>query len=191
MASLITHTIIPLTLRVVMKKDRVPNILLFFACITSFLPDLDVIAFSFGIPYEHQFGHRGATHSIIFAMLVALLASCFHKYLKCTWHIAFIVIFMSTMSHPILDALTNGGLGIAFFWPFNNERIFFPWQPIEVSPIGLKSFLTPRGLAVIKSELIVVWLPCISMLTMYFLSKSSYRKALKLNKPDWDSKNKP
>lgn len=179
MASLITHTIIPITLRVIMKNDRVSNTLLFYACFASILPDFDVIAFALGIPYEHQFGHRGATHSIIFALLMAMLAAYFHKYLACKKHIAFIVIYISTISHPLLDALTNGGMGIAFFWPFNNERLFFPWQPIEVSPIGLKSFLTSRGLVVIKSEIILVWLPCISIVAMYLLTKLLLNKAPK------------
>ena len=43
--------------------------------------------------------------------------------------------------------------GVAFFAPFNNTRFFFPWRPIEVSPIGL-SFFSTRGMAVLLSELI-------------------------------------
>ena len=40
---------------------------------SSFAPDLDVLAFAFGIPYAHDFGHRGATHSIAFALMWGVL----------------------------------------------------------------------------------------------------------------------
>src|SRR5437763_7259784 len=41
----------------------------------SLAPDLDVVAFRLGIPYSAPFGHRGATHSIAFAMLAAAAAA--------------------------------------------------------------------------------------------------------------------
>jgi inner membrane protein len=59
----------------------------------------------------------------------------------------------------MLDALTNGGLGVAFFSPLENERYFFPWRPVVVSPIGVASFFSETGLRVIWSELRWVWLP--------------------------------
>ncbi len=40
----------------------------------SLVPDLDVIAFRFGIPYAAPFGHRGATHSIVFALAMGVAA---------------------------------------------------------------------------------------------------------------------
>ncbi|MFA6179679.1 MAG: metal-dependent hydrolase, partial [Candidatus Methylopumilus sp.] len=55
----------------------------------------------------------------------------------------------------------NGGLGVALYWPFSNERVFFPYHPIAVSPIGVGRFFTERGLAVLKSEFIWVVLPSI------------------------------
>ncbi|HEU4994167.1 MAG TPA: metal-dependent hydrolase [Gemmatimonadaceae bacterium] len=35
------------------------------------LPDLDAIGFWMGIPYDHMLGHRGLTHSLTFAALIA------------------------------------------------------------------------------------------------------------------------
>jgi inner membrane protein len=55
--------------------------------------------------------------------------------------------------------MTNGGLGVAFFSPFDNTRYFFPWRPILVSPISLARFFGGRGVAVIQSELIWIWIP--------------------------------
>jgi inner membrane protein len=73
--------------------------------------------------------------------------------------IVFLFLFLSTLSHPVLDALTNGGLGVGLFAPFTNERYFFPYRPIEVSPIGVGAFFSHRGLIVMLSELKWVWLP--------------------------------
>ena len=67
-------------------------------------------------------------------------------------------LFLATTSHGILDAMTTGGGGIAFFAPFWNERYFFPWTPIRVSPLGT-GFFSERGLATLRSELVWVWLP--------------------------------
>jgi inner membrane protein len=63
-------------------------------------------------------------------------------------------------SHGVLDAFTNGGLGIAFLWPWSAHRYFFPIQMIEVSPLGLRPFLSAWGLNVLLSELLWVWIPC-------------------------------
>ena len=41
----------------------------------SLAPDLDVIAFRFGIPYAAPFGHRGAAHSIFVALVLASIAA--------------------------------------------------------------------------------------------------------------------
>jgi inner membrane protein len=62
-------------------------------------------------------------------------------------------------SHGLLDAFTNGGLGIALLSPFNDTRYFFPWSPIMVSPIGVEAFVSKWGLMVIKTEMIWIWLP--------------------------------
>jgi inner membrane protein len=71
----------------------------------------------------------------------------------------FLYLFLCTASHGLLDAFTDGGLGVAFFAPFDESRYFFPWRPIEVSPIGLRSFLSGRAFAVLRSELLWVIAP--------------------------------
>lgn len=63
-----------------------------------------------------------------------------------------------TASHGVFDAMTDGGLGIAFFSPFDTTRYFFPWRPLRVSPIG-PGFFSGRALVVLTSELRWIWLP--------------------------------
>jgi inner membrane protein len=74
------------------------------------------------------------------------------------------MVFLATVSHPLLDMCTNGGLGVALYWPYSNERVFFDFRPIAVSPIGVSRFFTERGFAVMKSEFLWVWLPSIILL---------------------------
>ena len=55
--------------------------------------------------------------------------------------------------------MTNGGLGVALLAPFSEERFFFSFRPIQVSPIGAGAFFTEWGLRVLKSEGLWVGLP--------------------------------
>jgi inner membrane protein len=120
--------------------------------VLSMLADADVIAFRLGIPYSAPFGHRGATHSVMFA----LLAGCVFAALLSRgkegrfWPLALVATVVA-VSHPLLDALTDGGLGVALLWPFSNDRFFATWRPIPVAPIGGR-MLSSRGLHVLLIE---------------------------------------
>lgn len=126
-------------------------------------PDLDVIGFRFGVPYEAMLGHRGLSHSLIFAATLAALLTVALRFMRFSGagFAVFLYLFLCTASHGLLDALTNGGLGVAFFAPFSNERFFFPWRPIAVSPLSLSRFLSERGMHVLRSELLWVIMPCL------------------------------
>jgi inner membrane protein len=153
----------------------------------SMLPDADVIGFSLGVPYEAPWGHRGATHSFAFTVVVGLAAGLIARLRSdrqerasafaqspgdALWRdrsagqprwfkrpalrtALFASVVLAT--HPLLDTLTDGGLGCALLWPFDLTRYFAPWRPIQVAPIGL-AFLSPYGAIVALSE-IVLFLP--------------------------------
>jgi len=128
------------------------------AAFCAVAPDLDVVAFRFGIPYEHPLGHRGASHSLAFAALLA--AALGWLFYRRSAHRAAVgaFLFAATASHALLDMLTDGGLGVALFAPVSNARLFFPWRPIEVSPFGA-GIWSARGVEVLLSELAWVWAP--------------------------------
>jgi inner membrane protein len=137
----------------------------------SLLPDLDVLAFSFGIPYGARFGHRGFSHSLLLALVAALAASVLlSPLLGVAWWLLVPGFLGAAGSHTVLDALTDGGLGVAFFSPLTERRYFFPWRPIRVSPIGRAAF-SRWGLSALLSEVFWVWLPLATALTVVSLGR--------------------
>jgi inner membrane protein len=127
--------------------------------ICAMLPDADAVSFALGVRYDSMYGHRGLTHSITFAIIVGILVSTifYGSAQVAKWKIA-LYFAAVTVTHPFLDMFTNGGLGVALLAPFSSERFFFPWRPIEVSPIGLH-FFSGRGFEVISSEIMWIWIP--------------------------------
>ena len=162
MPTFLTHPVVPLAIAMGLGRSTVSKSLVAAGIVASVLPDLDVLAFHAGIPYAAEFGHRGFSHSLMFALCVAVLCAVFAPLLRSGRWRAFWFVFLAAASHGILDAFTNGGLGIAFLWPFSPERFFAPFQPIEVAPLGLARFLSARGFTVIRSELLWVWFPFFS-----------------------------
>ncbi len=140
------------------------------------LPDADVLAFGFGVPYGSMFGHRGITHSLAFALLLgSAVAALFFRGAANRRALA-LFFALATASHGALDALTNGGLGVAFFAPFGAGRYFFPFRPVQVSPIGVGEFFGEWGLRVIESELLWVWLPASLALGVVLLARLAMRR---------------
>ncbi len=170
-ASAFTHAFAAAALGHVLVPRRPALWLLGALCAAA--PDLDVIGFRLGISYGHLLGHRGLSHSLPFAALSAVLLSRPWRHATRAGEQGapstlrlWTYLFAAITSHGLLDALTNGGLGVAFFAPFDGERYFFPWQPIEVSPISVRRFFTARGWRVLQSELLVVWLPALLVMLL-------------------------
>ncbi len=204
MPSIITHAAVPLALWCAADRGRIPPRLLVAGVIAAMLPDADVLAFALHIPYADAFGHRGASHSLLFAGVLAALAAAFAFFgsgrpwsaphspgsrrpwseqhssgsrrpwsaVSCQPRLAptkagptvastvqaAVFVFVCAASHPLLDAMTSGGLGVALAWPWSEHRFFAPWRPIRVSPFA-PQFFSARGAATLLSELRWVWLP--------------------------------
>ena len=142
-------------------SGRVSTRMLLFGILCAVLPDADVIGFRFGISYADAFGHRGFSHSFVFALLMGCIGfGVSPLFLRGSRLMGFTVGFLAVSSHILLDAMTNGGLGVAALWPFDQTRYFCDWRPIRVSPFGLKAPPVATGLAVMLSELRWVWAPC-------------------------------
>ncbi|WP_433897260.1 metal-dependent hydrolase [Stenotrophomonas geniculata] len=192
MPSIITHAAVPLALWCAADRGRIPAWLLAAGVVAAMLPDADVLAFALRIPYADAFGHRGASHSLLFACVLAALAAVLALFgsrrpwsaphssgsrrpwsaVSCQPRLAptkrgptlastvqaATFVFICAASHPLLDAMTSGGLGVALAWPWSEQRFFAPWRPIRVSPFA-PQFFSARGIATLLSELRWVWLP--------------------------------
>jgi inner membrane protein len=172
MASLLPHAAVGIALgQAATRELRQRPVFWAVTVLCSILPDFDVIGFQFGVRYGDLWGHRGMTHSLLFAALIAAaFALALEDQARERWKLAGL-LFLITASHGVLDALTNGGLGVAFFSPFDRRRYFFPWRPILVSPIPARALFSPMGaralfssraLQVIEHE-IWVWAPAMAL----------------------------
>ena len=153
MASVFSHVIVATAVGKLVQPKGAPWWYWLAGAILSVLPDLDVIGFRFGIRYGDLFGHRGLSHSLPTAVLFAgAISLALLKQNVIAVSRLFVFLFVAMATHGVLDAMTNGGLGVAFFSPFSNARYFFPLNPIEVSPIGVDRFFSQRGIAVIRAK---------------------------------------
>ena len=169
MATIFSHALVGIAATKIAYPEDHNNRIATWAVVLSMLPDLDVLCFAFGIHYGHFLGHRGFTHSLAFALMVSalLVAAEFREVPRWSpgWWRLTGFFFLVTASHGVLDAMTDGGLGIAFFSPFENSRYFLPWTPLQVSPIG-RGFFSEEGLEVLLNEALWIGLPCVALLVL-------------------------
>jgi inner membrane protein len=141
-------------------------------------PDVDVVGVQAGIPFGSPLGHRGLSHSLLFAAALAavVVALCFRRMPEPVSRARlWLYFFLAGASHGVLDALTNGGPGIAFFVPLDTARYFFPVRPVLVSPIGIRPFFSEWGLRVLESELRWIWLPSLAFVGLALIVRKASR----------------
>ena len=160
MASAFSHAVAALSIGTAFCRPGISKHVWVAGALCSVIPDLDVIGFRFGISYGDFWGHRGFTHSLAFAAVLAAAVTL--AIMRTVPQIGRFTLFgylsMATASHGLLDAMTNGGLGVAFFSPFDNRR-YLPWRPIRVSPIAAARFFTFRGFAILQNEFVWICSP--------------------------------
>jgi len=162
MASLPSHVVAALALGTFFDRPSLPRRVWVLGAACAMVPDADVIGFSI----------RGSTTAICWG-IGGFRIRWYSPRLwrlssprRCALRISarnlgrvWLYLFLATASHGVLDAFTDGGLGVAFFAPLDESRYFFPVRPIRVSPIDATRFFAVRGLAVLASEMMWIWLP--------------------------------
>jgi inner membrane protein len=157
MASAFSHAAAALALGTALFPRPWPWPLFLLGAGCAMLPDLDVVGFAIGIRYADMLGHRGLSHSLAFALATATGLTLA---IRGAWDTRlWLFLTLATASHALLDALTDGGLGVALFAPWSGRRYFLPWRPIVVSPIMPAEFFEARSLRVLASEALVVGMP--------------------------------
>ena len=177
MPTIITHSFTGLVSGAAAYDKSFPKRFWLFSIICSIIPDADVICFELGFSYDHFLGHRGFFHSLFFACILgSFMGFLLMGVKKIEWRkrLFFAGYFSFLISlHDILDAFTNGGLGVALLSPFDTTRYFSPYTPIKVSPINPYTFFNGGALDILKNEVLWVWLPyiCIVIVFRYILRR--------------------
>ena len=177
MATVFTHAFVGLVTGRLLFPTLTSWKLTLFAIGCSALPDLDTGLHAYGVRYEDAWGHRGMMHSILFAVLVGLVVTCWPfrreaPFLTRRWWALFAFFSAITASHGLIDMFTDGGLGIAILAPFDATRYFMPWRPLAVPDLGVAHLFTKYTGHVLITELLWVWLP----LTAIALPVSAVRR---------------
>ena len=139
MPTIFTHAAVPLLLGVAAGRQRISRRLLGAGAIAAMLPDADTLGFKLGIAYNSAFGHRGATHSAVFALATALVAMALWKWLRTTPWRAFAFVGLAALSHPLLDALTDGASGLRLHGHSTTNAFSFHGDPSKFPPSALAS----------------------------------------------------
>lgn len=173
MATIISHAVVAGSLASIASNGVSRSRLAFVLALLAVLPDLDVIGFRLGIPYGHMLGHRGFTHSILFAVLVAgIVPTLFLRgtraFSREWWGLATLA-FLATMSHGVIDAFTDAGLGVGFLIPFDETRYFAPWRPLATSPLSVVAFVNGPALRILANELVWIGSPLLIVLCVVHL----------------------
>jgi inner membrane protein len=113
------------------------------------LPDIDILA-------SPLIAHRGITHSLLFALTAAALATVLFFRARGRW--IFVVLSVALLSHSILDAFSSYSVGLAFFAPFSDQRYRFVWTPLGDPAGRLSHQLLQEGLVVLVPALVAIWL---------------------------------
>ena len=188
MASAFTHALASIALKKTFYSEKWKFLFWYLTIFCSVFPDADVISFKLGIQYGDFFGHRGFFHSILFALILGFLVTTFFfkdipRYSHKWWQYGFYFSGI-TMSHIFLDGFTNGGLGVAYFSPFDTTRYFFPWRPIEVSGFQIDRFFTSQGMfelwLVLKTEFVRVWIPSLTLMLLLYIGRRLFKQKHKI-----------
>lgn len=157
MSTIITHAVYGAAIGglIGLALPREQRALMMHGLLFAIAPDADVATFFFDVPYESFYGHRGFFHSPFFAALCGLaVAGAVIRSGRRRAAVMGLITFGAMLSHALLDALTTGGgHGVMLLYPFSEERMYLPWRPIPVSPIGIDAFFTERGLRVVLGEI--------------------------------------
>ena len=171
MPTVMSHAVVGIALGSLTRFPTRRPLFWIVSALLPIVPDFDVAGLAFGIPFRSMWGHRGISHSLAGALVIgAIAAALTARCLRAPLGPLMLYFAAITASHGVLDALTNGGPGVAFFAPFDDTRYFLPWRPIPVSPLA-SNFFSEWGWRVFQAELLMLWLPSAVAMLAAMLSR--------------------
>ena len=110
---------------------KIGNRAMLWGAIAGTIPDLDVFVRYFTDPITATEMHRGFSHSLVFAVLMApilgWIANKIHRKREIGLKPWMKLFFLCVVTHPLLDNHTTWGT--QFFWPFEYRIAFFDTNP--------------------------------------------------------------
>jgi inner membrane protein len=176
MPTIFTHALLPMIASSALPGRAISPRLLVAGMVVAMLPDADVAGRLFDVPHTADLGHRGVTHTLVFAFLVGCIGAVASKTMQSSREAAFLFLSASTLSHALTDMLTDGGKGIMLLWPLHEVRMKFPFHPVEVSPVGLKALESDRIWIVLLSEMRWLLIPATLIALIFRLALNSRRR---------------
>lgn len=125
---LVTQTVLGAAVGEVVLGKKAGNKAIMWGAVGGVIPDLDILVTPFFNEVDGLFVHRGFSHSILFAFLLAPpLAWLVHRIHRKRLNISRMqwmkLLFWAAFTHPILDYFTTYGTGA--FEPFSGYRVEF------------------------------------------------------------------
>jgi inner membrane protein len=111
----------------------------------ALLPDADVLLMTLGVGDDSVAGHRGASHSLLTAIAIAVAGGVLARRYGWNGLRTGLAVMLAIGSHGLLDALGQGGRAIPLLWPLSDQRFMAPWRCLPDAPRGMK-FLSRHGL---------------------------------------------
>lgn len=125
------------------------------------LPDIDVLGSLFHVSPASPFAHRAVTHSLVFALVAAVVAASLlfraREWAQSRFKIG-LILALALLSHGCLDALSTYSGGVEFFAPFSPQRFRFAWTPLGNPSWGIGGQLAQEAVLVLLPALCVGWL---------------------------------
>lgn len=124
----------------------------------ALLPDIDLLLGAIA-PSLPLLAHRGATHSIVFAIgvggAISLAIRARGRARAAAWGL---LAGALVMSHALMDSVGDSPVGVALLWPFSNARFLGPWH---VLPNPTLEMFSSGDLSTLVLEFVIflpVWL---------------------------------
>lgn len=178
MASLFAHAALPVVASAAFPgAPSYARRLAWTAAIVGCVADLDMASLLFEVRPPSALGHGGLMHSFVaafaFAVVAALLAFRALGVGSRAWWRVTAFLFACAASHPLLDAMTAGDVGVALFWPITSEHFVAPFKLIPSCPLGLKEYLGFWGILTFANELLYVVAPAMVVVALVKARKRS------------------
>jgi len=120
----------------------------------ALLPDADMILVGLGAADHGTVGHRGASHSLVLAVVAGVICALAARKLRWPVLRTALIGTFAVASHAVLDVLGEGGRGLPLLWPISDIRFHSPWRIFPNSPKGLE-LLTRPGVIELAIELLL------------------------------------